>query len=166
MARAQWQLGATLVSLDRSDEALPMLEAGVARTDALLSSDAGDMNAQRLRMVLRSAQAQALAHLKRYDEAVSVHMERVNRQAAEAARPDASPQQLRDYALSLAALGDIYAEAHRRPAACRSFTSAMDAWNVVRRRGVLSKLDVDYSIRLIGKSRAAAHCGGGGAAAG
>ncbi|HEX8232517.1 MAG TPA: serine/threonine-protein kinase [Caulobacteraceae bacterium] len=148
LSRAGWALGTTLLSLNRAAEALPLLEAADRRAQALVAFDPEDEQARRTFAIVRQARAQALALLRRYDEALPLLVARAD-ELREALRLHPSFQIERDYAIALASVADAHADARRAGPACRAYADAMQVWDDLRRKKQLTRLDQDYAIRLI-----------------
>lgn len=156
VSRAGWALGTTLLSLNRTKEALPLLEEADRQAESLVVFDPEDEQARRTLMIVRHARAQALAGLGRYDEALPLLRARADG-LRKSLKLHPSFQAERDYALSLASLADVYADAKRPREACGFYADAMRIWNDLRRAKRLTRLDQDYSIRLI-RERAKTLC--------
>lgn len=148
VSRAGWALGTTLLSLDRAREALHLLETADREAESLVAFDPEDEQARRTLVIVRHGRAQALAGVGRYDEALPLLRARADA-LRESLRRRPNFQTERDYALAIASLADVYADAKRTGPACRAYAEAMGVWKHLERSKRLTRLDQDYSIRLI-----------------
>ncbi|WP_447728948.1 protein kinase domain-containing protein [Sphingomonas koreensis] len=157
-ARAAWALGTTLIDLDRSAEALPLLERSFAQTRAMTLADRDDADAGRMLRIQEVAYAQALSGVGRANEAIALMAANVERRrAAWLSRPSEAMGQ-RDYAIGIAAYGDMLAEHGRAPQACRTYAGAEAMFERLRHRGQFIEVDRDYSHRLLAEARARLNC--------
>lgn len=153
-ARATWALGTTLIDVGKSAEALPMLEQGLSEIRALIAQDRDDADARRMLRVQEIAYTQALGGVGRGDEAITMLTANVeDRRRSWQARPDEA-MRLRDYAIAIAALGDLQAEHGRTADACRSYDRAEIMFGRLKRDGKFIDIDRDYSQRLLSEARA------------
>lgn len=158
LARAQWQIGSTFVDLDRNAEALPILQAGLANAREVAAFDAADAGAQRQVRILAIATAQALAGLRRFDEAIPMLLGSVEERRRLMIVSGGRPQAVRDYSVAIASLGDVYAQAGRHAEACESFRQASAVFEDMRRSGALTRFDADYPMQSLARSLAQNHC--------
>lgn len=157
LARSRWGLGSTLLSINRSAEALVVLDAGIADAQRLIALDAADQDARRTLGVVTMAKAQALAGVRRFDEAVGLLNEQVRlRGQVWAAAPDQA-EAARDYAVAVASLGDVLADAGRKDAACAAYAQGRSAFDALAARSRLTGLDQEHGLRLL-ESRAKQVC--------
>ncbi len=158
LASAQWGLGTTLISVDRSTEALPILADSVRNAEIAAAFDPEDTYAERTVKMVRQAYAQGLAGVGRLDEAIDLmRRDIVDRRAAAAkAGPDTAIR-TRDLAVSTASLAQTYVKAGRMPEACRTYAEAYEVWEGLNRRGQVAALDRDTSIKGIVED-ARRHC--------
>jgi len=146
-ARADWELGTTLIEFGKPALATATLAAGARLAQHLIDLDSEDSDALRDLRILRLAQAQALAANHRYLAAIALMSSQVaEREAFARSHPD-QVQALRDLAVGRAALGDILASANRKYEACRAYAMAKTDFGEVSRRGRLTGVDVTYAVK-------------------
>jgi eukaryotic-like serine/threonine-protein kinase len=146
-ARADWALGSTLVGLERSADALPLLERGLRRARANLEFDPQNEEARRMLRTLGAAHAQALSGVGRHDEAVSRMRELLAERDA-IRRAVGTAEAERDHAVLMGAMGETYQDAGRRGEACATYRAEVEAFEQMDARGRLTELDRAYSLRL------------------
>ncbi|MBY8823807.1 serine/threonine-protein kinase [Sphingomonas colocasiae] len=153
-ARATWALGTTLIDIDRAAEALPMLEQGLAEIRALIAQDRDNADAQRMLRIQEIAYTQALGRTGRADEAVAMLAANVETRRRSWLAQPGEAMRLRDYAIAIAALGDLQAEHGRTAEACRTYDQADIMFGRLKRDGKFIEIDRDYSQRLLNEARA------------
>lgn len=154
---AAWQLGSTLLALNRGAEAEPILARGLALFEPLVMLEPDDRELARSQEIIANAHAQSLATLRRYPEAIAVLERSV---AARHRLWTDAPQNwsvARDYMISLAMLSDVRADAGLTQAACAGYRQVRATAARLRDAGHLSQLDQEYAMRLVDE-RMAAHC--------
>ncbi len=149
LATARWALGTTLVTVGKFSQALPVLDAATADSERLIAFDAADQDARRTMRLMKFAKAQALAGLRRFDEAIALLSQQVAERLAIWRRAEDRMEAARDYAVAVVALADVQALAGRKTAACASYDQARAAFDDIRRKGRLTGLDQDHAIRLL-----------------
>lgn len=157
-ARSTWALGTTLIELRRGAEALPLLERGLAEIRAVTQADRDDADARRMLRIIEVAYAQALDEVGRVDEALAMMAATIERRrVAWLAKPTEAMGQ-RDYAIGIAAYGDLLAINGRTAQACRIYAEAEAMFDRMKQRGQFIEVDRDYSYRLLSEARAEVGC--------
>ena len=149
LATARWALGTTLVTVGKFSQALPVLEAATADSERLVAFDTADQDARRTLRLMKFAKAQALAGLRRFDEAIALLSQQVAERLAIWRGAEERMEAARDYAVAVVALADVQAMAGRKADACVSYDRARSAFEAIRRKGRLTGLDQDHAIRLL-----------------
>ncbi|TAL33568.1 MAG: serine/threonine protein kinase [Phenylobacterium sp.] len=154
LPRARWALGTTLIDAGQAEEAARILQRGVAEARAVVAFEPADVDSARALDMTQSAYAQALSATGRVGEAVPILAG-----AAEARRRrmEARPEVVmyaRDYAVALAALGDVQAPAGRVADACRNYDAAGAVFADLQRTGRYAALDDSGSLKLLREAQA------------
>jgi serine/threonine-protein kinase len=152
-----WQLGSTLLELNRGPEAEPILARGYALLEQLVMLEPDDRELVRSQSIIANAHAQSLATLRRFPEATAV-LERsvATRHQLWTSAPD-NWSVARDYMIALAMLADVRADAGQTPLACIDYRQVLATAEKIRASGHLSQLDQEYALRLVDE-RMTAHC--------
>lgn len=153
-ARATWALGTTLIDLGRFAEALPLLEQGLTEIRAMIAQDRDNADAVRMLRIQEIAYTQALGGVGRAEEAIAMLKVNVEQRRQAWLAQAGEAMRLRDYAIAIAALGDLQAEHGRTTDACRTYDQAEIMFGRLKRDGKFIDLDRDYSYRLLGEARA------------
>jgi serine/threonine-protein kinase len=156
-AQSSWQLGSTLLELNRGAEAETVLAQGHALYAQLVVLEPDDRELARSLDITANAHAQSLALLHRFTEALAV-LERssVMRHGLWLDEPT-NWSAARDYAIVLAMLADVRADAGQTQLACRTYRDVLDTAERLRSAGHLSQLDQEYALRRV-HERMAVHC--------
>lgn len=154
---ARWALGATLLGINRPRDALAELDAAAAMVPTLLDFQPDDEGARRTHKIVLAARAQALAMSGRFPEGVALLREQLKFATDQAQRPGSQPSDQRSLAVTLAMLGDLYADNKRNKEACAIYAQADDIFKQLAARNQVSQLDRDSAIRMI-HERQATHC--------
>ena len=154
LPRSRWALGATLLDAGRSREAAPILAQGVAEARAVAAFEPQDADAERAADIIENTQAQTFAAMGQPETAIPILARSAEaRRRRMLARPGVALG-ARDYAITLAALGDVEGQAGRRGEACRRYDQAEQIFDDLRRRGHAAALDTDGARKLLELSRA------------
>lgn len=157
LARSRWALGTTLLSLERPREAYDLLHLGEQETRAIAASDLADADAARMHRIVLDAEAQALAALGQPARAAELLKEGVAERRALWREHPTETMRLRDYAMSLAMLGDVEVAAGRKADACGRYDEVEQIFGQLARGGRATTLDADSTLRLIREAREQ-HC--------
>ncbi len=153
-----WEVGTTLTSLGRYDEAIPTLRSAEAFAARAAELEPSDRNARRQSSVMRVALAQALGLAGRTDEAIArirAHQARLRGLL----ETEGTPVVARDLAYSHTLVGEALIAGKRTRAACAADREAMVQFDQLRRRGLLTPFDEDVNLRIL-RDRMATNCPG------
>lgn len=149
LPRSRWALGTTLLSTGDVAEAVRILKRGADEARAVVAFDPADTDAGRAAEILESAEAQALAASGRPVEAVPILAAVAEaRRARMTASPDVA-MHARDYAVTLAELGDVQVSAGRRGEACRTYDAAQAVFAQLQRTGRYAAIDDSGALKLL-----------------
>lgn len=154
LPRSRWALGTTLVAAGEVAEAERILARGVIEAQAVAAFEPADADAARAADLLETAHAQALSALGRRAEAIAILARTAE---ARRRRMEARPEIVmyaRDYAVALAALGDVEAAAGRVGQACRRYGAARAVFADLQRSGRYAALDDSGSLKLLREAQA------------
>lgn len=159
LSRSRWALGTTLLSLERPREALGLLRLGERESRAIAEADLADADAARMHRIIVDAEAQTLAALGQPARAADLLREGVAERRALWQEHPAEAMRLRDYAMSLAMLGDVEVAAGRKADACGRYDEVEGIFGHLARGGRATALDSDSTLRLVREAREE-HCRG------
>ncbi|WP_430418990.1 protein kinase domain-containing protein [Phenylobacterium sp.] len=154
LPRSRWALGTTLLGVGQVAEAVRILKLGAAEARAVVAFDPADTDAGRAAEILESAEAQALAASGRPLEAVPILEAVVEARRGRMAARSGVAMHARDYAVTLAELGDVQASAGRTADACRSYDTAETVFADLQRTGRYAAVDDSGSLKLLREAKA------------
>lgn len=158
VAKARWNLGVTMMHNGDFAGALPVLERGATGLHELRLREPLDADTARMERVIEMARAQALAGLRRFDEAIPIMERSIEARRAAAQEDPQQASRARDYATSLFMLADVQREAGRTNEACRLYEAGFAVFDELRRTGRIAQNDQDYAVRIARENSEAA-CG-------
>ncbi|HEX8443235.1 MAG TPA: serine/threonine-protein kinase [Allosphingosinicella sp.] len=157
---ARYSLATTLLGHDPATgarEAEALLAKASREMRAVSEAEPSDRETARQYMVVRGGHGQALAALRRFDEAIAIARELIAFRLEEWRSAPTEPRRLREYAVSIAILADMEADAGREASACWRYGKVMQLFEQLRRIDRQVRLDEDYGVRLV-RQRQARHC--------
>ena len=154
---SSWQLGTTLLELNRGAEAEAILAQGRALYAQLVMLEPDDRELARGQDIVSNAYAQSLAQLHRYSESTAILESSVDARHRLWLDEPTNRSAARDYVIVLTMLADVRADAGQTQLACRDYRAVLEAADRVRSSGHLSQLDEEYGLRLV-RERMAVHC--------
>lgn len=146
---AHWALGSTLLSIDRPKDGLVQMQAAAALVPTLIDYQPEDVGAQRTQRIVYSALAQSLAMSGRFSEGVALLRQELANSEEQVRKTDSRPEQVRSYGVTLAMLGDLYADNNMAKEACPIYAKAEQVWIDLDKRGVLTQLDRDNAQQMV-----------------
>lgn len=156
--RARWALATTLLQRGKAREALAELNIAAEPIPRLLAFEPADEASRRLDRIVLTARAQALAMSGNLEEGVRLLRTQIaSREALHRASP-AVADYARAYAISLAMLGDLYADNARNQEACPVYAQSRALFEALAERGALSGQDRTSALRMVLERQAQA-CG-------
>ena len=147
--RARWALATTLLQRGRPREALAELNVAAAPLPGILAFEPADEAARRLDRYVLTARAQALAMSGELAEGVRLLQTQIAARRALHQREPEVADYARGYAISLAMLGDLYADNRRVAESCPLYAEARQMLEALDARGLLSAQDRDNALRMI-----------------
>jgi serine/threonine-protein kinase len=154
LPRARWALGTTLLDAGAFKESEPILARGVAEARAVAEAEPDDYDAARASGMLDNAYAQALSALGRPTEAAQLLARVVETRRRLMLAHEGVAIYARDYAVAVAALGDVEARAGRFAVACQRYGVADAVFADLQRTGRYAALDNDGSLKLLRQAQA------------
>ena len=154
---AHWALGVTLSGIDRPKDGLAELDAASALVPVLLRFQPDDDGAKRTQHIVLSARAQALAMAGRFKEGVALLREQVDISDDLVRQSNNLPASVRSQAVTLSMLADLYDDNGIYRESCPIYARAGAIFGDLDKRGELSQLDRDSSLKMI-RERQAKHC--------
>jgi serine/threonine-protein kinase len=157
---ARYSLGTTLLghaAPGDAHEAEAQLAQGSREIGKLSEAEPDDFETARQYFIVRGGHAQALAALSRFDEAVAIVEGLVDRRRRQWGEAPRETRRLRDYAITLAMLADIEADAGREASACPRYVEVARLFGLARQIDRHLKIDDDYALRL-NRQRREKHC--------
>ncbi|MBL8555958.1 MAG: serine/threonine protein kinase [Phenylobacterium sp.] len=154
LPRARWALGTTLLDAGAFREAEPILARGVAEARAVADAEPEDYDAARASGMLDNAYGQALSALGRPAEAAELLARVVETRRRLMLAHEGVAIYARDYAVAVAALGDVEARAGRIAVACQRYGAADAVFADLQRTGRYAALDDGGSLKLLRQARA------------
>ena len=125
----RWNLAGTLAGLGRSDEALALLDEGIASGEARLAIEPDHNGLVRMTGLLRLERARLLMRLGRGTEALAAARAELGDRAARRAAAPGDIVAQREYLGALRPLAEIEAAAGSRAAACERFGEAQEGYD-------------------------------------
>jgi tetratricopeptide (TPR) repeat protein len=147
---AAWNIAGTLADLNRFDESVAVIEQALPTADRLVALDPRNREAKRLRHLLTGQQAISLAGLGRYDTAIRLAEEDLAEKERYAAERSDDGEAVRDTAVSLRNLAEMYRRKGDAAGACRVLRLALQRWSAIERRFGLSPADRRDELEAVG----------------
>jgi eukaryotic-like serine/threonine-protein kinase len=157
-AVGHWSASAALTELGRHTEALTEIDLALPIGAQLLALDAGNVNARRMLSTLRSHRALILGRLARYDQAIALAEDDLRERTLRAMQTPDDAEPVRDAAVPLHGLAELYWKRGNVAAACAASRRAVLAWTAVEKRWGLSALDRRQNLEAV--QAAAGRCPG------
>ncbi|QMW21490.1 MerR family transcriptional regulator [Sandaracinobacteroides saxicola] len=157
LLRQQWNVGSTLLALERPGEAVAPLRASVVGWERLLAADADDGAVARWVMVTRLDLGQALVRDGQGAAGVAALRASVAARRAWLRRHPDSVEAARGLVTGIAALGDGLVLTGAKGEACASFDEAATVAGDLRRVRRLTVLDERTMVKMLDESRRR-HC--------
>jgi hypothetical protein len=136
-----------MIEVRRYPEALSALGRGEAIAQQLVAFDESDHDARRRLNIVRLARGQALAAAGRIDEGVVVMTSEIDSRRRRMAADPSNTEAVRDYAISLASLGDAQAGAGRKAEACAVYREGLSTFERIRKAGKLTIFDSENGLK-------------------
>jgi serine/threonine-protein kinase len=147
---AAWNIAGTLAEMTRFDESVAVIERALPTADRLVALDPRNREAKRLRHLLTGQQAISLAGLGRYDTAIRlVEDDLAEKERYAAGRVD-DGEAVRDTAVALRNLADMYQRKGDGAGACRVLRLARERWGAIEQRFGLSPSDRRDELEVVG----------------
>lgn len=144
-----WDMGGVLADMNRRHEA----DDALTHATRILERSISYGSNERTERLLQSAQLQhalVLSTLGQSARAIELGLASVaHREQRLAAQPNDRERQ-RDLAVGLRPLGDVYAAAKQRKAACAMYTRAQRAWRAIDAAWGIAQFDRDGEFKLVG----------------
>ena len=150
--RAYWSLGTTYLQVKRNQEALHALSTATAIGKKLVQQEPNDAEVLRNAAIIYAAYAQALAASGHFTTAIDILVATVQQRAKLAVDHPEVAAHLRDYAISLTSLADIYGQAGEVIQACKLYPQSRAVYERLRREGRSVALSESYSIKALDAS--------------
>ncbi len=147
-AYTSWNIASVLDELGRKQEALAIIDRGVADAE-LMRQFENSTRARHVLDIVYTQRAQALASLGRFDEAIAqAHAELADVRATAAASPG-SFEAARSVPIVLRPIGEIYLAAGREAEACATFSEARKVWQLLSRTAGLTGFDTATELPVL-----------------
>jgi eukaryotic-like serine/threonine-protein kinase len=157
LARSRWTLGSTMLANGKRQEALALLERGRREWLVLIAFDPDDRESPRSLRILEEARADALTQNGRVDEGIAIQRKLLGeRQALYEARKTET-RSLREWVLSIKALGDMQVTHGRTADGCTTYHAFLQGVILMRKSTDFKAMDMDYTLDDFAKMEAE-HC--------
>ena len=153
----RWQVGSTLLELQKFGEALVVLDSGLADAERGQRFDPSDQEARRNVRVLATARAQAFGLLGRTEQEIATLRKVVQADQAVLNADQGNPRAHRDVVYDHAAIGEALDRAGLKSAACAQDRATLTLYANLQRRGILTRFDVADNRNKV-ESRIARNC--------
>lgn len=156
LAKAEWEVGTTLLELEQYPEAIRRLAHAEELAAEVAALDPANKEGRRILSGMRTAHAQALGLSGRTDAALVV-LESHRDELARLYAQEGGAQLARDLAYAHTVIGETLNAAGRRSAACSADRAARAQYQALRERGWLNPWDEETNLALV-ERRIAANC--------
>jgi serine/threonine-protein kinase len=156
---AHWALGVTLLGIKKFSAGLAEMEAAATMAPTLIQHQPDDEGARRTQHIVLSAKAQALAMNGRFKEGVALLREQISASAEILRKFGPQPGYVRSHAITLMMLADLYADNNISKEACPLYAEAEIIFADLDRKGVVTQIDRDSSLKMMHERQQQQKCG-------